>query len=216
MYCHQALFQKLHFLQGYVTQRAYLVVTLIDNVYTNVIEKEHTCGILVRPISDHQMYFCMINENYIKPKTKQKYVEIKVCNQESLEKFKTEIAHAEIYTKLKKDLTDDPNTNYEMLSQILEMAKNKHIPKKFKRFNKRRHGKEGWMTNELLTKVVKKNKLYVVRKTTPLTNENYEIYKVRFKDHDKEVKKDIVNAKKKYYSRIFDTYRSEENMENNQ
>ena len=38
--------------------------TLIDNVYTNVLEKEHTCGILVRPISDHQMYFCMMNGNY--------------------------------------------------------------------------------------------------------------------------------------------------------
>ena len=101
------------------------------------------------------MYFCMMNENYTKPKTKQKYVEIEVCNQESLEKFKTEIAHAEIYTKLKKDLTDDPNINYEMLSQILEMANNKHIPKKVKKFNKRKHGKEGWMTNELLTKVVK-------------------------------------------------------------
>ena len=65
------------------------------------------------------------------------------------------------------------------------------------------------MTNELLTKVVKKNKLYVVWKTTPLTNENYEIYKARFKDHDKEVKKDILNAKKMYYNRIFDTYRSD-------
>ena len=41
--------------------------TLIDNVYSNVIDKEHTCGILVRPISDHQMYFCILNENYIKP-----------------------------------------------------------------------------------------------------------------------------------------------------
>ena len=38
--------------------------TLIDNVYTNVIEKEHTCGIFVRPISDHQMYFCMMNGIY--------------------------------------------------------------------------------------------------------------------------------------------------------
>ena len=64
-----------------------------------------------------------MNENYVKPKTKQKYVEIEVCNQESLEKLKTEIAHAEIFTKLKKDLTDDPNTNYEMLSQILEWPK---------------------------------------------------------------------------------------------
>ena len=96
-----------------------------------------------------------------------------------------------------------------MLSQILEIAKNKHIPKKIKKFNKRKHGKEGWMTNELLTKVVKKNKLYVIWKTTPLTNENYEIYKARFKDHDKAVKKDIVNAKKRDYNRIFDTYRSD-------
>ena len=48
----------------------------------------------------------------------------------------------------------------------------------------------------------------MVWKTTLLTNENYEIYKARFKDHDKEVKKDFVNAKKRYYNRIFDTYRS--------
>ena len=27
--------------------------TLIDNVFSNVIDKDHTCGILVRPISDH-------------------------------------------------------------------------------------------------------------------------------------------------------------------
>ena len=40
--------------------------TLIDNVYTNTIDKKHTSGILIRPISDHQMYFCMLNENYTK------------------------------------------------------------------------------------------------------------------------------------------------------
>ena len=31
--------------------------TLIDNIYTNVLDKSHTSGILVRPLSDHQMYF---------------------------------------------------------------------------------------------------------------------------------------------------------------
>ena len=33
--------------------------TLIDNVYSNVIDKSHTSGILIRPISDHQMFFCI-------------------------------------------------------------------------------------------------------------------------------------------------------------
>ena len=29
--------------------------TLIDNIYTNALDKNHTSGILIRPISDHQM-----------------------------------------------------------------------------------------------------------------------------------------------------------------
>ena len=40
--------------------------TLIDNVYTNTIDKKLTSGILIRPISDHQMNFCMLNKNYTK------------------------------------------------------------------------------------------------------------------------------------------------------
>ena len=88
--------------------------TLIDNVFSNVIDKDHTCGILVRPISDHQMYFCILNENYIKPITKRKFVEIEECNLEALARFKTEIANSEIYDKLQKDLSTDPNENYKI------------------------------------------------------------------------------------------------------
>ena len=88
--------------------------TLIDNIYTNVIDKEHTCSILVRPISDHQMYFCLMSENYVKPLTKQKYIEVEVSNQESLKNFRREIVDAEIYEKLQRDLSTDPNVIYKM------------------------------------------------------------------------------------------------------
>ena len=97
-------------------------------MYTNVSDKEHICGILVRPISDLQMYFCLMTESYLKPVTKQKYVEIEVCNQESLENFRKEIADAKIYEKLQKDLSADPNANYKILSHLLEIAKKLHIP----------------------------------------------------------------------------------------
>ena len=63
--------------------------TLVDNVFSNVIDKDHTCRILVRPTSDHQMYFCILNENYIKPIIKQKFVEIEESSQEALARFKT-------------------------------------------------------------------------------------------------------------------------------
>ena len=130
--------------------------TLIDNVYTNVIDKEHTCGILVRPISYHQMYFFILNENYIKPITKRKFVEIEECSQEALDRFKIEIVKSGIYDKLQKDLSTDPNDNYKFLSEFLEKAKNVHLPRKHTKFNKRKDRIESWMTNQLLTKVVKK------------------------------------------------------------
>ena len=62
--------------------------TLIDNIYTNVLDKSHTSGILVRPLSDHQMYFCVMNENYIKPTTNQKYIKVEVLSEENIERFR--------------------------------------------------------------------------------------------------------------------------------
>ena len=67
-----------------------------------------------------------------------------------------EIVNATIYDKLDKDLFANPNDNYEVMSKILQNAKNLHMPKKIKTFNKRKHRKEGWMTNELLAKVVRR------------------------------------------------------------
>ena len=93
-----------------------------------------------------------------------------MCNQDSLENFRKEIADAKIYEKLQKDLSADPIANYKILSHLLEIAKKLHIPKKIKKFNKRKHRKGVWMTNDLLTKVVKKNELYVKWIKTPLTS----------------------------------------------
>ena len=128
--------------------------TLIDNIYTNVLDKSHTSGILVRHLPDHQMYFCVMNENYIKPTTNQKYIEVQVLNEENLERFRKEIADLEIHNKLDETLDRDPNYNYEIVSTLLQNAKSKHIPKQVKKFNKRRHKKERWMTDELLAQVL--------------------------------------------------------------
>ena len=72
--------------------------TLIDNVFTNAIDKKHTSGILLRPISDHQMFFCILDENYTKAENSQRYVEVEVCNEHSIDQFRNEIANAEIPT----------------------------------------------------------------------------------------------------------------------
>ena len=125
--------------------------TLIDNM----LDKSHTSGMLIRPISDHQMYFCVMNENYMKPAVAQKYVEIEVFNEKSIESFKDEIANLEIHNKLDKTLNRDSNHNYKIFSTLLQVAKSKYIPKRVRKFNKRRHKKEKLMTDELLAQVIK-------------------------------------------------------------
>ena len=142
--------------------------TLIDNVYTNTIDKKHTSCILIRPISDHQMYFCILNENYTKANNAHRYIEVEICNEYSIDQFRNEIANANIYDKLDLSPSANPNKNYELLAGQLQIAKSTHMPKKIKRFNKRKHKKEKWMNNELLTQIVRKNKMYVEWKTTPV------------------------------------------------
>ena len=96
------------------------------------------------------MYFCMINSNTCHSEQTKKFIEVEVCNHESIQSFVTEISNANIYDKLQKNLNSNPNHNYEILLKHLLNAKLKHIPKKVKNFNKRRNSKEKWMTKELL------------------------------------------------------------------
>ena len=122
--------------------------TLIDIVYTNGLDKSHISEILIRPISDHQMYFCVMNENFRKPVTQSKHIEVEILNEESISNFQNEIAKLEIYNKLDKNPNKDPNYNYAILSTLLQNAKSKHIPKQISKFNERRHKKQKWMTDE--------------------------------------------------------------------
>ena len=141
---------------------------------------------------------------------------MEVCDHESIQRFITEISNDNIYNKLQKNLNTNPNYNYEILLKHLLNAKLKHIPKKVKKFNKRRHFKEKWMTNEILQEIAAKNKMYVTWKTTPVTHINYENIKQQFKSYEKIVKKDIKEAKQRYFDQIFTAYKSDmKNMENN-
>ena len=170
--------------------------TLIDYIYTNVLDKSHISGTLIRPLSDHQMYFCVMNENHVKPTTKQKYIEVEVLNEENVESFRKEIADLEIHNKLDDTVDGDPNHNYEIISTLLQNAESKHIPKRIKKFNKRPHKKERWITDEILSQVLKKNGMYVDWKTTPISHPDYEKVKLKFKYHEKIVSKGIDKGKK--------------------
>ena len=68
---------------------------------------------------------------------------------------------------------------------LLQTAKSKYIPKRVRKFNKRRHKKEEWMTDELLAQVIKNNEMYIDWKTTPITHPDYEKVNHNFKGYKK-------------------------------
>ena len=115
-----------------------------------------------------------------------------------------------MHNQLDANINKNPNDHYKIVSTFLQNAKNKHIPKRNIKFNKRRHKKERWMTNKLLAKIVIKNEMYIDWKTTPITSEHFERVKLRFKGCEKLVLKEKETAKREYYGKVFAAYRSDQ------
>ena len=60
-----------------------------------------------------------MNENFRKPVTQSKHIEVEFLNEESISNFQNEIAKLEIHNKLEENPNKDPNYNYEILSALL-------------------------------------------------------------------------------------------------
>ena len=143
-----------------------------------------------------------------KLKHNEKYIEVELTSQDNLDKFAAEIKESKICERINSNADADPNANLDILTNIINAAKNNNIPQKVKKFNKRRDKKEPWMTNELLLMVNRKNELYVDWKRSAKHSENYNGKKVNFKTYEKIVDNEIVQAKKIYYSNVFNMYKS--------
>ena len=95
-----------------------------------------------------------------------------------------------------------------MLTDILCDAKNKHIPQKIRKFNKRKDKKEKWMTDELLSQINTKNDMYVEWKSKSTTIEMFNTNKVNFKTFERIVENNKEEAKKNYYHKTFNNYKN--------
>ena len=54
----------------------------------------------------------------------------------------------------------NPNDNYEIFITLFQLAKNKHLPMKSVRCQKRKHKKSKWMTSGILNSINTKDGLY--------------------------------------------------------
>lgn len=116
--------------------------TLIDNIFVKIAGhmSETTAGILVNNISDHLLCFLTLDYLSVSNETT-KYIKINKRDGQSLNNFKLEIANQCVLDRFNVDILGDPNTNYDILNNIIVNALDNHLPVKIVRFNKHKHKK---------------------------------------------------------------------------
>ena len=86
-------------------------------------------GLLINDLSDHKIIFTFHRNNSYIDKVN-KFINVEKRDDSSMNKFVDELTSLNICDKLDKQLTSDPNNNYEILSGLLKYAREKHLPKK--------------------------------------------------------------------------------------
>ena len=182
--------------------------SLIDNIFSNNIDEREKSGILLNHISDHQLIFTYIEHlSYIQKVPK--FVEVEKVNSSSIKKFVEELENLNIYDGLNKSVDSSPHLNYDTFINLVQYAKNKHIPRKQVKYQKKKHKKSKWMTTGILNSINTKDRMYkLLLKTDPLTD-RYMTLKARFKTYRETLRRSINEAKKMYYQKVFGLYRND-------
>ena len=81
------------------------------------------------------------------------------------------------------------------------------MPKKLRKFNKRKDKRENWMTDELLNQINRKNDMYVDWKYKSKSVDIYNTRKTNFKTYERIVNKNIQEAKRVYYFNSFKNFK---------
>ena len=89
-----------------------------------------------------------------------KYIEIERNDPRSMQNFVRELEELNIYDRLETPLNTNPQENYDTFLNMVNIAKNTHLPKKVVRFNEKKHKKAKWLTNEILQSINTKDTQY--------------------------------------------------------
>ena len=122
-------------------------------------------------------------------------IEVETINQHTLENMRYDLNQQNIYSKLYHNGEATVNENCEIFINILLEAKNKHIPKIMRKYNKRKDKKEKWMTSELLNQINLKNDMYVEWKSQSTSIDIYNSRKINFKTFERIVNKNNILIK---------------------
>ena len=102
------------------------------------------------------------------------------------------------------NITANPNSNYNILDDILHELHEKHFPTKKGRFNKYKHKKSTWITIGIINSIKHKDKLYRILKQTCQNDESYNVSALNLRVYKNILNGAIRKAKYIHYAHLFD------------
>ena len=91
-----------------------------------------------------------------------KFVEVEKVNFSSIKKIVGELENFNIYDDLNKSVDSSPHLNYDTFINLVQYVKNKHIPRKQVKYQKKKHKKSKWMTTGILYSINTKDRMYKI------------------------------------------------------
>ena len=190
--------------------RIHSSATLIDNIFYTATHKDNriNSGIILTDVSDHMPCFLCIDN--ISKKTKSpKYIKIQHFSQSSLDDFVSELNEKNVANYLDTSINCDPNENYDKFLNCVTDAKNKHLPIKTVKFNKRKHKVTPWITKGIILSINYRDRLYKSLKSTSPSSTLFPTLKHNLKTYNSILKKSIRYAKQIYYKNQFQKFKQD-------
>ena len=184
--------------------------TLIDNIFLKLTQQNinSTAGILQHQISDHQPCFIAL-DNFKFNYNPTRHVKIFPNDINSINRFKADIGSCELIETINKSENGDPNHNYDIISNVISKAINKHLPIKEVRYNRNRHKKSRWITTGIVNSIRYRNNLYKKLHSTPRSSTEYLNQEINLRTFNRILNQSIRNAKRIYYHHCVDRYKSD-------
>ena len=183
--------------------------TLIDNFFCKLTKStmKPKSGILTKQLSDHQPYFIFLN-TVSHTESLSRYIKITVQNSDSISDFIHKVFSSNVYSKLDQSPNANPNVNYDILHDVMQCAKNKHMPYKTVKLKKYKHKKSTWITLGLLKSIRYRDKLYKTLKTTRPESSKYFAIRINLTTYTTILKKSIRTAKRIHYKSCFNKFKN--------
>ena len=149
-------------------------------------------------------------ENFSYVKRSPKYIQLERHDDQSLNNFIDELKSSNICEQLQDHADSNPQDNYELFHRLLQNAKDKHLPKKRVRYDKKKHKSSKWMTNGILKSINTKDRMYKKLLRAKISNsESYATLKAEFKAYQSSLRRSIKEAKRLYYNKVFNMYKND-------